>query len=193
VRILKVDEVFARMDGSRYRQEWQRALNRLAGTNTIHGLIAGRACRILLDGGLFSPEEAGRRLGLGLSTAAEPDQAAAWIEGFLRGSGQLLVHDHGLLSLIDTWLSRLPEEAFPRLLPLLRRTFSSFASPERRSIGESIRRSGGELGHAPAEPGGVVDFDHDRADAVLPLLARLLGIRAGVETIQAVPEEHRGS
>ncbi|MBE0695559.1 MAG: hypothetical protein IH586_01420, partial [Anaerolineaceae bacterium] len=175
-QIMKVDDAVSRLEDTWQHREWLQVLERLAGQNTIHGVIAGRACRILLDRGIFSSSEATRRLGLGLSTAVEPAQAAAWIDGFLRESGQMLVHDNALLGLIDAWLCELPPDAFPRLLPLLRRTFSSFTRPVRHSIGERIRQSENAGGRAAAGPEASLDFDPARADAILPLLARLLGI-----------------
>ena len=181
--ILKLDDALGRLADDGYRAGWQRALSQLADGNAVHGVIAGRACRILLDGGLLIPTEAARRLGLALSTAVEPMQAAAWVEGFLRGSGQLLIHDDRLLGILDAWLSQLAEQTFVQLLPLLRRTFSTFARPERRSVGEQIRRISpagsmrivGQTGLAERAPGSA--FDTARADAVLPLITRLLGIR----------------
>ncbi len=108
----------------------------MADQQSLHGLIAGCCCRRLLDAGAFDAAEAARRLGLALSTASEPPQASAWVEGFLKGSGLLLLHDEKLLQVLDNWVSHLPSDTFTALLPLLRRTFSTFSAPERRQIGE---------------------------------------------------------
>jgi hypothetical protein len=172
--IIQVDDAINRLAEEPYRQLWQRAMGSLADLQGIHGLIAGRACRVLMDAGIFNQEEAARRLRLGLSTANDPAQAAAWIEGFLRGSGQMLVHDESLLGVIDSWLSEIPQSVFIQLLPLLRRTFSSFTAPERRSIGERVRR--GPVAASADGSQSSPDFDMARADAVLPLVARLLGL-----------------
>jgi len=181
--VMKVDDAINRLAMESYQQEWNRTLARLADLPNVHGLIAGRACRILRDGGILTADEAARRLGLALSAASDPLQATAWVEGFLRGSGQFLVHDDGLLGVIDGWLTGLPEAAFTRLLPLLRRTFSAFSRPERRSIGERVKRggfastTGTQAGaHGQQDEMPSKDFDQRRADAVLPLVARLLGI-----------------
>jgi hypothetical protein len=175
-RMIRTNDAVNRLEDQHYHQDWLETLEKLLDLSSIHGLISGRACRILLDSGQMAREEAGRRLGLGLSTALDPGQAAAWVEGFLRGSAQLLIHDNGLLSLIDAWLNSLPGEIFPRLLPLLRRTFSTFAPPERRSIGEQIRRGKSPAVSQTAMPGQPADFDQASADAVLPLALLLLGI-----------------
>jgi hypothetical protein len=62
---------------------------------------------------------------------------------------------------------------------LLRRTFSTFTSPERRQIGERARRGmTGATRGATGEQARAEDFDQARAEAVLPLIAKLLGIES---------------
>src|SRR5205823_3333415 len=77
-----------------------------------HGLISGRACRLLMDAGTLTPGEAARQMGLALSTASEPAQAAAWVEGFLKGSGLALLHDDELWAVMDEWVSGLRADSF---------------------------------------------------------------------------------
>jgi hypothetical protein len=155
---------------------WHATLSRMSGSDRLHGLVAGRCVRILLDARALDSGEAARRMNLAVSTAAGPPQAAAWIDGFLRGSGELLYHDDALFGIFDGWLASLPDDAFPQLLPLLRRTFSTFEAPLRRNLGEKARR-GATSGTAPAlRPAAATDFDDDRAARVLPLLARMLGL-----------------
>jgi hypothetical protein len=181
-RILEVDDSINRLANDGYHQQWRRALTALAEMDApnvllqTHGLIAGRSCRILLDCGVFPPAEAARRLGLALSTAAEPAQAGDWVEGFLRGSGQLLIYDDGLLSILDGWLGRMPEQGFEQLLPLLRRTFATFTAPERRKVGEMVRRRApGRRLQSGKHRAADENFDAQRAASVLPLAALLLG------------------
>lgn len=175
-RIIDTNAAIALLQNEAHSEAWRGALARLADRRGAHGLVAGRCCRLLLDAGAFTADESARRMSLALSTANEPAQAAAWIEGFLSGSGLLLVHDEALWRTLDDWLSALPGESFTTLAPLLRRTFSTFAGPERRSLGERAHRGAGASharigGQARAE-----DFDRARAEAVLPLMARLLGV-----------------
>ncbi len=154
-------------------EQWLHALQRLADLQGIHGLLAGRCCRLLSDRGLFTSEEIVRRLRLALSPGNDPAQAAAWLEGFLRGSGLLLLHDDALWVILDEWVTDLAGEAFKTVLPLLRRTFSAFPAPERRQMGERVRRG-------PSKPvvgdASTAQVDTARADAVLPLLAQILGL-----------------
>ena len=121
-------------------------------------------------------DEIAYRLGRALSVALDPAQAAAWVEGFLSGSGQLLLHDERLWAVLDNWVSGLSADVFLQLLPLLRRTFGTFPAPERRRMGERVRDT---------VPGTVIEkpetssvaFDAERAAKVIPTVAKLLGLK----------------
>ena len=141
----------------------------------VPGLLRGRAVRLLLDDGRLGPAEAGRRMGLVLSAANAPADAAGWVEGFLSGGGALLLHDPRLLGLLDEWLSGVPGEVFTDVLPLLRRTFSGLEAGVRRTVGERV--AAGPLGGpAPAAAGPAAELDDERADAALATVALLLGL-----------------
>ena len=152
------------------RDRWLGALTSVAGRADLHGLLAGRLTRLLLDAGRLDVVEARRRMRLPLTVGTPPAHGAAWVEGFLAGGGLLLVHDDTLLDLIDGWLADIPADAFGDVLPLLRRTFGAFEAGERRAIGEKI--AGGRSREADA---GGLGFDPARGDLVLPTLSALLG------------------
>ena len=151
---------------------WVETLGRLANDDTLHGLLAGRCARVLLDDGHLGAEAAGAQLSRHLSRANAPLVAAAWIEGFLSGSGLMLVHQATLMAMLDGWLDSLSADHFTEILPLLRRTFSTFAPPERRQIGELARRGApaAALGGPPDE-----DVDENRANRLLTTFTALLG------------------
>jgi hypothetical protein len=94
----------------------------------------------------------------------------------LKGSGLLLLHDDRLWQVLDSWVSDLSGEVFIQLLPLLRRTFSTFPAPERRAMGERVRRG---IARPAAPVATPAEFDRARAEAALPLMARLLGLPFG--------------
>ncbi|MER5792427.1 DUF5682 family protein [Streptomyces sp. NPDC001980] len=175
------------------RLRWRTVLRTLAGRDTVPGVLRGRAVRILLDEGELGPQEAARLMGLVLSPGTPPADAAAWIEGFVGGSGgggMLLVHDERLLGLVDSWLTGVPAEAFTDVLPLLRRTFSAYEPGVRRTIGELVRRGPGErlrggAGQADGTPGFGAEPDAGRADAVLPVLRLLLGLGDGEDAAES--------
>ena len=155
---------------------WLRVLDYLAAREGVHGLVRGRCCRILFDKQKLNADELQRAARLALSPAMSAGQAAAWIEGVLQGSGQLLLNQDGLWKALDQWLSELGPESFVELLPLLRRAFAGFSGSERRSMGEKARYL-----HATPETGGIrtseAAIDHQRAGSVLPVLAQILGVK----------------
>lgn len=165
------------------RDRWGAVLRKLAGRDTVAGIIRGRATRLLLDEGRLTEDEAARLMGLALSPGTPPTDAAAWIEGFVGGAsggGMLLVHDERLLSLVDAWLTGVPADTFTDVLPLLRRTFSAYEPGVRRTLGELVRRGPvpeGARNDATdhAYPGFGPGLDQERADAVEPVLHLLLG------------------
>ncbi|MET7455869.1 DUF5682 family protein [Streptomyces sp. NPDC005574] len=170
--------------GRDLRGRWHAVLRVLTGRDTVPGVVRGRAVRLLLDDGKLAQDDAARLMGLVLSPGTPPQDAAAWIEGFVgggSGGGMLLVHDERLLALVDDWLTGVPAEAFTDVLPLLRRTFSAYEPGVRRTLGEQVRRApeersgGAKSGHFGI-PGFAADLDPGRADAVLPVVRLLLGL-----------------
>jgi hypothetical protein len=174
-QILAVHGAITLLQQPEHLAAWQATLRAMADQGGLHGLIAGRCCRILLDAEVFSAEDVARRLGLALSQANDPTQAAAWVEGLLKGSGLLLLHDAILWQVLDAWVTGLHPDTFTALLPLLRRTFATFPAPERRQMGERVRHGLARPGTGPGADGEAT-FDAARAEAVLPLIARLLGL-----------------
>lgn len=164
-----VHAALAMLDEPPLRERWLEALDGLADSDRTHPLIAGRVTRLLYDADRLDASETRRRMGLVLTAGTPPSAAAQWIEGFLAGGGLLLVHDAALLSLVDQWLAGVAADSFTDVLPLLRRTFGTFAEPERRSIGERVR--GGTVAASPVPIG----LDRERAATVLPTLGTLLG------------------
>ncbi|MFD7873181.1 DUF5682 family protein [Streptomyces sp. NPDC059766] len=167
------------------RGRWHRVLGVVSGRDTVPGVVRGRAVRLLLDDGELTQDEAARLMGLALSPGTPPGEAAAWIEGFAGGGGgMLLVHDERLLALVDGWLTAVPARAFTDVLPLLRRTFSTYEPGVRRTLGELVRRGPRAAGRTAGGPGsGLPGFDPqpdaERADAVLPVVRLLLGLDTG--------------
>jgi hypothetical protein len=139
-------------------------------------LISGRLTRLLLDAGRLAADEAGLRVSRALSAAAPPPAAAGWAEGFLAGSGLLLVHDDKLLALADGWLAGLSADAFAAVLPALRRTFGGFGPPERRAIGQQAARLDGSGRRPAAVASAADDLDQERAALAAGAVALILGL-----------------
>ncbi|GAA0724779.1 DUF5682 family protein [Dactylosporangium roseum] len=172
-RIDGVQGALALVDDADAGARWQAVLGGLSTRDDLHGLLAGRTSRLLLDAGTVDAEEIGVRMALVLTVGVPVARAAAWIEGFLAGDGLLLVHDERLLGLVDTWLTGIPAEAFVEVLPLLRRTFSGYPAPQRRMIGERAATIGTTGGRRRGEPEDLID--PDRGALLLPVVTKLLG------------------
>jgi hypothetical protein len=81
----------------------------------------------------------------------------------------LLTNDQ-LWQVLDGWISAIRGEDFTALLPVLRRTFSTFPAGERRQIGERAAR-----GVVQAQRADDETIDQSRAAIVEPVLRLLLG------------------
>ena len=172
--IESVQRGVALVDDAGLRATWIAALASVAAREVVHGIVAGRVVRLLLDAGHIPIDDASRRLSLVLSLAEDANRAAAWLDGFLSGDAVLLLHEAELLGVIDGWVKGVRADVFDDLLPLLRRTFSQFAPAERRALGERARRLG-RAGTAPRTTGDEEPLDHERAARVLPRIYQLLG------------------
>ncbi len=177
-RIDGVQRGIGLLDDPDLRARWLRALAQVASRDAVHGAVAGRAVRLLLDAGNLPLDEVSRRLSLVLSLAEDANRGAAWLEGFLSGDAVLLLHEPELLGVIDGWVTAVGGETFDDLLPLLRRTFAPFPAAERRAIGERISRLAAGQTIGRDGPPGDEPLDHERAARVLPRLLELLGGRS---------------
>ena len=159
-----------------YEAAWYAALAAVQRSPASSGLLAGAAARLLFDAQQADTAATATALGLALAPAQPTAYATAWIAGFLRGSGLVLIHHRELFGLLDTWLGGLPEDVFRAVVPLLRRAFAEFSPPERRQL---LDLAG--AGPAPVAAADALPFDWARGARVLPLLRELVG-RLATET-----------
>lgn len=152
------------------RAGWFDTLTGLLDRGDVPPEIAGRVVRVLFDAGRIT--DGPLRVHRALSYGTEAGDKAAWVDGFFADGALLLIHDVELRGLVDAWVAGLTEEEFVDVLPLVRRTFSTFTGPERRLIGERLAaaRAGRS---APA----VVDaYDLVLAAPALAVVDELLGV-----------------
>lgn len=150
---------------------WQQALLEMANAPDVHPLLKGAATRLLFDRRRLEVTAVSRHLSLALSLAQPLGDAASWLEGFLPGSGMVLLHHPALRRLIDEWLAPLDEPDFMNILPVLRRTFSRFSPAERQLLFERVRM-GGTTDAPLAEASG---YRADRQNTLLPGLRNWIG------------------
>jgi hypothetical protein len=156
--------------------DWVVALESLQSQDAAHGLLRGRACRLLIELQVLSEDEVGKQASLALSAATNAMEAGSWIQGLLTGSGLLLIHQRPVWIALDTWLRDLDGEAFNSVLPLVRRGFADFSGAERRTMGEKVK----DLNPASASSTATTQtqdtqINHDRAEETLSVLQQILG------------------
>ncbi len=159
-----------------FQQDWLRALQQISRAAPAHPLLRGWCSRVLYDKGQIIDAEAARRLHYALSSVDEAEQGVLWLEGFLSGSGLLLLYLPELWRVLDNWVSGLAPQAFQVKLPLIRRAFSAFSGPEREKILQLARYPPTAEGTADEPPATTAAFDQRRAKKVLPTLKLLLGL-----------------
>lgn len=183
-RLVAVDAAVNMMQEAEQTQQWQGVLARLVDQPALPGLLAGRACRLLLDAAVFSPEEATMRMRRALPSGVggwqQTKEAADWLDGFLRDSGLILVHDARLWRVVDGWIAGLEKERFQEVLPLLRRAFSSFSEAIRRQLQDRVRYGVAAAFSRPPNGETAVGqfkrFNQEQADVVLDYVAQLLDV-----------------
>jgi hypothetical protein len=177
---LKLLELFFKLnDGINLLQDpeittmWQQTLLVIAANKSTSPVIGGYSTRLLHDTKRLDGDQLMQYFSFAMSSATAPVIAAAWLEGFLKGSGTLLLLDQDLWQVIDNWVATLTDDVFMQVLPLLRRTFANFTNPERRKLGEKARSGGGTGNQHTAIS---ANFDTERAKQGLPVIMQLLGL-----------------
>jgi hypothetical protein len=183
-----VQEALEVLHRDNFLVEWHDLLRRLS-QSTVHALLRGWSCRLLLEKGEIDEETFERSTRHALAAANSPAEAAAWLAGLLRGSGLLLLHQDRLWQVFDHWLSELPGDTFIDALPLLRRAFAGFSAPERRQMADKIKRpfDGATRQQRVLAPGSTV-LNLDRARRALPVLAAILGVADPSATLPSSSE-----
>lgn len=155
-----------------YFKIWYTALLTIVQSTQAHPLIQGTATRLLFDKGQLDTKTTAVYFQSALSTGNDAFHTANWVEGFLSGSGLLLIHHNPLWKILDNWVDQLSEDVFHQILPLLRRTFSNFSGPERQKMLEQATKEP-ELVSTVSEE---VNWDEKRGEIVLPTIKQLLGL-----------------
>jgi hypothetical protein len=149
-------------------ERWYEALTGLMTTDGPHALLMGTATRLLFRADRITAINASDSMRRAVSVGSTPQEAANWLEGFLTGMENVLLRNELIFNLVDQWVTNLSEEQFKTILPLLRRTFSTYNSPARRNIAERVKR-----GTYYPEPELI---DEERAALVLPIMRQILGL-----------------
>jgi Family of unknown function (DUF5682) len=168
-RMSGIQAALALVEHTARHEAWPAALDALADDRRGHGLVRGRATRLLHD--LGRSERVEQRLGQALTPGTPAATGAAFVEGFVAGSGTILLHDTALMGVIDGWIGSLPPDPFADVVPLLRRTFGAFEPAERRQLGLLVRTGTVERVTLAGD-----DVDPERAAAGVATARLMLGL-----------------
>jgi hypothetical protein len=179
----EVHSALGTVDDTDLRRQWNEALQRIHRASrlhqdAVHGEVAGRACRLLRDGGYLDQDAVANSLSGVLSVGSDAGVGAHWIEGFFAGGGLVLLHDADLLNMVDDWMATVMGHTFDDVLPLLRRTFGGFPAAERRMIGAAIKDARGTA----QQTVGPTDLTA-ALQAVTPTILLLLGLDRGTNVM----------
>ena len=155
-----------------FTEGWLRSLRLVAGLKNSHGKLTGGCTRILFDKSVLNISQTSVKMRYALAPMNEPTQSAAWLEGFLYGSGLLLIHHPTLWQVLDEWVLETDMSRLENLLPLLRRTFSPFSKSEKAklyALANQQQRSFQGQNKAPQ-----YYYDKQRAEGVLTLVRGIL-------------------
>ncbi|MBE7170696.1 MAG: hypothetical protein INR73_08900 [Williamsia sp.] len=154
--------------------QWKQVLELVSTNPGSSPVLAGYALRIMADQKWIHGDELVKNFALRMSRLNDTRLSAAWLEGFLKGSGTMLLLDEDLWTVVNGWVAGLDDRIFMEVLPLLRRTFSKFTKPERKKIGEKIKGGKAPAGVAGMQQGN--SFDEDQAKRGIPVVLQLLGL-----------------
>ena len=173
-QIVQNNRAISLLNEAAYHTLWNQSLQRVANAQLAHPTLQGLCCRFLYDKEQYSRSQTARQMRFALSSQQEAEQGALWLEGFLHGSGLLLLNLPELWELLEEWIAEMPDSVFQATLPLIRRAFSDFSGPEREKMLRQVRLGTAEP--ASSAQASTAAFDQQRARKVLPTVKRLLGI-----------------
>ena len=171
-KIVNTNRIIHLLENDKFQNDWHKTLQQIASLPKIKGILNGGANRILFDRSIIDLNQTTSQMYYALSRGNDPTEAAHWLQGFLHGSGLLLIHNISLWNILDEWVSSIPIEELQNILPLLRRTFSSFSASEREKMLGLAERI---LSGVQNEIEGNEQIDQDRAETVMPVLRILFG------------------
>ena len=149
-----------------HTEGWLRALRQVATMKNVHGVLSGACVRILFDKNIFDIHATITYMRYALSRGSDVKYAAAWLEGFLNGSGLLLIHHEALWRILDEWVEEIEMERLMELLPILRRTFSNFSPSERQKMLSLAQRNQADT-PPQYETSETPYYDEKRSEEVL--------------------------
>lgn len=151
-KIRAVNQAIHDVQKEDYEQEWYKALHEIIQLSTVHPQTEGASIRLLFDRRQWLSEQVAQRMNFVFSPGNEAVASVQWLEGFLHGSGLLIIHHQALWQILDKWIDLLSRDEFTEVLPLLRRAFSNFSGAERKKMLQLVREPNADVKQSQLTP-----------------------------------------
>ena len=139
-KIVSANHAISILGNTGLQTSWNTALKQMVLHPAIHPILKGACTRILFEKQLYDVKATATQMHYALSMANDATESATWLEGFLHGSGLLLIHNPSLWKILDDWVDEISMSNFKEIIPLLRRTFSKFPGAEREKMLQLAKR-----------------------------------------------------
>lgn len=178
--LVAVNVAIATLNNEACNKIWQEYIAAIQASSKVHPLLSGATTRLMRDHHTMTNELILQALSYYSSVGNTPNDMAFWFEGFLENSGTVLLLDDVLWGLVNDFMCGLDEESFKQILPIMRRTFSTFEQHERTQLGQKAR----EFDPEQAQGAGAAGKKSQRGDLpddsyarpVIGVVAMLLGL-----------------
>ena len=159
------------------RDRWLAALGLLAGRADVHGLLAGRAVRLLAEAGVLPGPSRPRRFAPTCRSGCPRPARRPGRRGSCPAAACCWCTTGTCSASWTTGWPAWPARTSLDVLPLLRRTFGEFAAAERANIGQAVRQLTGSVDTGAGDPtlGRGRRSTPSRAAGALRTVAAILG------------------
>jgi hypothetical protein len=141
------------------KEAWLAVARGLTANFVVNAQASGMAAGLLYLAQALTDAEAAALIAQRLSNTANPDNCAAFLEGFLEVNATVIVKSRPVIAALDTFLCGLEIERFKNALPALRRALGPLGATERRYLLENLVALRNLGGSAQAARAIVVEKD----------------------------------
>lgn len=175
-QIKRLHQVVLVLDETDFKKDWFETLDLMVKNQQVVPFVAGAIHKIAYESQIISPERTAQAFSRALSVGTDMSHSAQWLEGFLNEAATVLLLDEGIWSIVYEWVAELDSETFTNLLPILRRTFSEYASPEKDKIAIKIKQGKPKSTSSKIRSTLSSEMVEERALPVTKTIEYLLGV-----------------
>ena len=166
-KIQRLNHSILTLQNSSFLQDWFQVLIKIAEHHSSQTLINAQVHRLLFERNIYAAEKISTKMHYQLSMNVPAMDQAQWVEGFLHGSGMILIHHFPFWKIVDDWLEEVEEHRFMEIVPILRRTFSEFSDAEKKKLSYFARHGRQEKAVEKRS------LNQERIRVIMPLLEKV--------------------